>query len=227
MIGLGLGLRIEGGSARRAWCAAPLRAQQASGPGRSSARRAAPAVAWEGGVRICSPSEPVISDFHTVKWAVRRLNARVVHGAPHLSARSRRRGRVDRRRGRRRLRWQRPGAARQLLRQWAECEVLSRLTFREHNLLPELIVQGQSLFDPGSSLVASGEIVTKLTSLHPSQVISAGLLHELQPGYWRVSHGNQRHSGSTVRSREAVSAKRAKRATPTLTLPSARWRAPC
>jgi hypothetical protein len=180
-----------------------------------------------GGVEIRPPSEPVISDFHTVKWAVRRLKARIMHGATHLSARSRRRGRVDRRRGRRRLRWQRPGAARQLLRQWAECEVLSRLTFREHNLLPELIVQGQSLFDPGSSLVVSGEIVTKLTSLHPSQVISAGLLHELQPGYWRVSHGNQRHSGSTVRSREAVSAKRAKRATPTLTLPSARWRAPC
>ena len=57
-----------------------------------------------GGVEIRPPSEPVISDFHTVKWAVRRLKARIMHGATHLFGRSRPRGRVGRPRGGQRLR---------------------------------------------------------------------------------------------------------------------------
>jgi hypothetical protein len=78
------------------------RSQQAPRSARSAARRAAPAMPREGGVGIRPPSERASSDFQTVKWVVRRLEARVVHGATHLFGRSRPRGRLGRPRGPRR-----------------------------------------------------------------------------------------------------------------------------
>ena len=80
------------------------RSQQAPRSARSAARRAAPAMPREGGVGIRPPSERASSDFQTVKWVVRRLEARVVHGATHLFGRSRPRGRLGRPRGGERLR---------------------------------------------------------------------------------------------------------------------------
>ena len=104
-------LHVQGGTRREktfgqqaGLVLARRRSQQAPRSGRSAARRAAPAMPREGGVGIRPPSERASSDFQTVKWAVRRLEARIMHGATHLFGRSRPRGRVGRPRGGQRLR---------------------------------------------------------------------------------------------------------------------------